>query len=133
MVCVHCGAKTHVFNSRLQRRNNHVWRRRQCVKCGAVFTTQEVAQYGGSWTVQDASGAFRPFSRDKLLLSLYKSCQHRSKALEDAAELTDTVIRRLSALAENGRLWSGTISQVVSVTLTRFDKAAGVHYQAFHQ
>ena len=132
MVCVHCGAKTHVSNSRLQQRSNRVWRRRQCLNCGAIFTTVEAAQYDAAWTVQTGKGGLKPFSRDKLLLSLYKSCSHRPDALEDAADLADTIIKRLSGLAENGRLASSSISQVAQVALSRFDKAASVYYQAHH-
>ena len=132
MVCLHCGAKTHVTNSRLQRRNQHIWRRRECLKCGAIFTTEESAVYGAAWTVQEHDGTYKPFSRDKLFMSLYKSCQHRETALADASDLADTIIRKLSGSVENGRLSARTIVQVAQVTLNRFDKAASVHYQAFH-
>lgn len=88
--------------------------------------------YDAAWTVQSQNKSLRPFSRDKLLLSLYKSCQHRPDALEDASQLADTVIKKLAASIENGRLWTTSISQVVLVTLSRFDKAASTHYQAFH-
>jgi transcriptional repressor NrdR len=133
MVCLHCGAKTHVSNSRLQRRSQRVWRRRQCLRCKAIFTTEESALYEAAWTVQGHDSAFKPFSRDKLFLSLYKSCQHRSSALQDAADLVDTIIKKLAGGVEDGRLWSGTISQTALVALSRFDKAASVHYRAFHQ
>jgi transcriptional regulator NrdR family protein len=117
----------------LQRRNNKVWRRRECLKCGAVFTTEESAQYGLAWTVQPNEGALEPFSRDKLLLSIFKSCEHRLTALNDAGNLTETVIRRLISQVENGRLWSGSITQVTLVVLARFDHAAGVYYQSRHK
>ncbi len=133
MVCIHCGAKTHVFNSRLQHRKNQIWRRRQCSKCEAIFTTEETPHYGSIWIVQKPNDGLEPFSRDKLLLSLYKSCQHRSTALVDAAELVDTIIRRVSEQVENGRIWYGSIAQVTIVILRRFDKAASVHYQANHE
>ena len=73
-----------------------------------------------------------PFSRDKLLLSIYKSCSHRSNALGDAAALTDTVIKRILKSAKDGPLDSRFIKQTVQVALNRFDKVASVHYQAFH-
>jgi transcriptional regulator NrdR family protein len=133
MVCLHCGAKTHVSNSRLQKRSQRVWRRRHCINCGSTFTTEETALYGAAWRVQGQDDRLKPFSRDKLFLSLYKSCQHRPNALEDASDLADTVIRKLTEMVEDSRLWAGTISQVSLVALSRFDKAASVHYQAFHR
>lgn len=132
MVCVQCGAKTHVSNSRLQRRNNQVWRRRHCLACGAVYTTEEAVQYGDVWAVQSQNGSLQPFSREKLWLSLYKSCEHRQTALEDATALCDTVLRKLMPLGENGRLGINTIVQVSQIALNRFDKSASVYYQARH-
>ena len=132
MVCIHCGSKTNVLNSRLQHRNNQVWRRRQCNNCGAIFTTEESALYSASWRVQDSKGRLKPFSRDKLLLSLYNSCGHRSTALNDASGLSDTVIKRLLAQTDNGLLNKKTIAEVSLVVLNRFDKSASVHYLANH-
>ena len=133
MVCIQCGGETSVSNSRHQKRLNQVWRRRLCKKCGAVFTTEESADYGGSWAVQGRSGTLSPFSRDKLLLSLHRSLQHRKNAVQDASALADTVIKKLSSLVTGGRLESQQITHAVQVALNRFDKAASVHYAAFHQ
>lgn len=132
MVCLQCGHKTQVINSRPRRRVNQVWRRRQCLSCAAIFSTTEVADYGALWAVRQPSGALKPFDRDKLLLSLHRSCQHRSTALADAAGLTDTIIAKLRARAVAGQLDTRQIAQTAQVALNRFDTAASVHYQAFH-
>lgn len=132
MVCVHCGGETAVTNSRHQKRLNQVWRRRLCKSCGAVFTTEESASYGGSWAVLSPSGALSPFSRDKLLLSIHKSLGHRPEALRDAIGLTDTVIHKLSGVVRGGRLESRSVRDTVQVALNRFDKAASAHYEVFH-
>lgn len=133
MVCIQCGGPTQVINSRWQKRANQVWRRRRCRTCGAVFTSEESAAYGASWTVRGASGRLTPFSRDKLLLSLYRSLQHRQTALEDAAGLADTAIKKLSDLVTDGAIESRVIVYTVQVALSRFDKAASTHYAAFHK
>lgn len=132
MVCVHCGGKTHIINSRLQHRNNHVWRRRRCLSCAAVFSTEETVQYFNVWLVVDHSGSYSPFLRDKLLLSLYRSCQHRPAALKDATALTETVIKKLQTKYVDGLIDSHTIAQVSQVALNRFDTAASVNYGANH-
>jgi transcriptional repressor NrdR len=132
MKCVQCGSDTKVVNSRLQARSNQVWRRRQCLECQAIFTTEETVDYGSAWTVRGASGAYQPFLPDKLLLSLYRSCQHRKTALSDAAGLQETVIKKLRAEVANGLLDSQTIRRTTQVALNRFDTAASTHYQAFH-
>ena len=132
MVCIHCGSDTKVVNSRQQRRNNQVWRRRQCIDCSAVFTTEEAAQFGKSWMVKHKDGAIQAFSRDKLFLSLHKACEHRKSALADAGGLTETIMWKLAPLVSNGILSSRNIAQIVQVALNRFDSAASSAYQAFH-
>ncbi len=133
MVCIYCSDETHVTNSRPQRRSNQVWRRRQCLSCKAIFSTEEAANYTAAWSIRAASGTIEPFSRDKLFLSLYKSCQHRKSAVADARALTDTITSKLLPQVRNGSLGDKTITQTALVALSRFDKAAATHYQAFHK
>ena len=133
MVCVHCGKATKVVNSRLQRRSNQVWRRRRCIGCRAVFTTEESVDYETAWTVKNKAGSYRPFSADKLLLSLYRSLEHRQAALGEATELKQTIIKRLRAEVDSGTTTNGQIREAAQVALTRFDKAAATHYEAHHR
>jgi transcriptional regulator NrdR family protein len=133
MVCIQCGGKTQVINSRHQKRTNRVWRRRKCQLCGAVFTSEESAAYSASWAVKSPSGALKPFSRDKLFLSIHRSLQHRPTALEDAAGLADTAIKKLSDLVADGVIESRVITYTVQIALNRFDQAASTHYAAFHK
>lgn len=51
----------------------------------------------------------------------------------DSAALTDTVIRKIAGTVQEGVLEIDTILTATQVALNRFDKAASVHYQAFHQ
>lgn len=132
MVCIYCEGNTEVVNSRPQRKNNQVWRRRHCKTCGAIFSTEESIQHELAWQVRHGSRS-QPFSRDKLFLSLYKSCEHRKTALGDAKGLTETVMRKLSPLITDGSVSSRDIVQVAQVALNRFDKAASIRYQAFHR
>ncbi len=83
--------------------------------------------------VQGGPGDLQPFSRDKLLLSLYRSCQHRLTALADAGGLTDTIIKKAPAQVTDGVITRRLLAQTAQVALNRFDKAASVHYQAFHR
>lgn len=133
MVCIQCGSQTQVINSRHQKRSNQVWRRRKCRQCGTVFSSGEIAAYGTAWAVQGTSGALTPFSRDKLLLSLHRSLQHRKTALNDAGALANTVTKKLSGSVQDGVIDSQTIIHAVQVALNRFDKVASVSYVAFHK
>jgi transcriptional regulator NrdR family protein len=133
MVCYICGGDTQVTNSRHQRRTNHVWRRRACVLCDAVFTTIESIDYTKSLSVRSANARdLEPLSRDILLLSLHKSLGHRPTALSDAGGLCATIIAKLTSQAVDGIIETSAIAQTALVALSRFDKLAAQHYQAFH-
>jgi transcriptional regulator NrdR family protein len=132
MVCIYCGGNTQVINSRLQKRLNHVWRRRKCLECGAIVSTHEQTAYDAAWRVKTSKAKLIPFNRDKLFLSLYKSLEHRPSAMTDASALTDTIISKLQPKTVQGVLESSTIVETTQKTLNNFDKAAGVHYAAFH-
>lgn len=132
MVCIYCGHDTQVINSRLQKRLNQTWRRRKCPNCLAVFSTHEVTSYEDSWRVKTATGSLTPFLRYKLFLSLHKSCEHRPGSVEDAAALTNTVISLLRHQTDKGLLEPTNIVITTYEVLKNFDKAASVHYQAFH-
>ena len=133
MVCTQCGHATQVINSRLQKRANSVWRRRRCLDCNAVFTTHEVADYTALWRVIGKNPAMKPFNRDELLISLYKSLQHRPQAISDAAGLTDTLIIRLTTKQRDGLINVSDITQQASAMLDLFDTLASSHYRAFHK
>lgn len=133
MVCIYCGGKTQVTNSRLQKRLNHTWRRRQCSECGAVFTTEETVELAGSLMVGPTRGPLRPFSRDKLFISIWRALGHRETALYDAAALTATTIGKLLHGGTRAAIPATDISRVTHETLERFDTAAAVQYRAYHQ
>lgn len=130
MVCEYCGSETKVINSRLKKRHNKVWRRRACTACNAVFTTTETSELGSSW-IFVSNGNREPFSRERLLISLYESLKHRKNAAADSIELTETVIARLRTLVRQGEIDTLSVKEAAYVCLTRFDKTAGTLYMAF--
>jgi transcriptional repressor NrdR len=132
MVCIYCGGDTQVINSRLQKRQNQTWRRRKCLDCLAVFSTHETASFEDSWRVKTEEGSLKPFWRDKLLLSIHKSCEHRPDSIEAASSLTGTVLSLLRQQTDKGLLEATNIALTAYEVLKNFDKVAAVHYQAFH-
>jgi transcriptional repressor NrdR len=131
MVCLYCGGKTEVVNSRPQKRINQIWRRRKCSACGAVFTTNERIDYSATIVVKRKSG-LEPFERDTLLVSLATSLGHRPTAVGDAAALATTVTRALLSAAENGVVEVTNITAESYKVLNRFDTLAAAHYRAYH-
>lgn len=134
MVCIYCSSPTEVTNSRLQRRNNHVWRRRACSACGNTFTTIERPELSGLIMV-DVSGNGRkltPFHRDQLFITIYESCKHRPDAIGAAGSLTQTVINMLLTEQQNGVVKRSQIVERTHQVLSRFDPTAATVYAAYH-
>ena len=131
MVCIYCKSGTQVTNSRLQRRLNHVWRRRKCLSCGTIFTTTELVETSSLLTVQNGNNS-EPFSRDKLFISVYTSLKHRKTALTDATALTKTIIVHVCAQHNQTIIQRDNIVREVIKVLGRFDPAAKVYYTSFH-
>lgn len=132
MVCIYCRATTRVTNSRPQIRSNAIWRRRQCQKCQAIFTTQERPDLSASLAFFQPKTGLVPFSRQTLFLSLYNSLRHRQNAQEDAESLTDTIVGALLRTNSQAAVERDQLVSLAQQTLQRFDTAAAVSYNAFH-
>ena len=133
MVCIYCGSKTQVFNSRSQKRSNQVWRRRRCYNCLAVFTTLEAVDTGATWLVELVNGSKVTFERDTLFLSLYDCLKHIDDPVRAAKSLTETIIPKLTPLVTAGVVKRSAIVSTAQVTLQRFDTVAGMQYAALHR
>ena len=133
MVCIYCGGKTQVTNSRPQKRLNRTWRRRECTKCHAIFTTEEAVDLGGSLVVRHPSSPVEPFSRDKLFASILRAVGHRQAPVEDAGALCTTIIAKLLRGDMQTSLNPSDIIRTTVTTLQHFDSAAAVQYQAYHK
>jgi len=133
MVCIYCGGATQVANSRLQKKSNNIWRRRRCLTCSAIFTSQERASYSQSLALQTGTSHIVPFERDLLFLSVHDACRHRPHPAADAAALTETAI---AALLRNsvsqGLIKRDDVVITTSTVLKRFDTIACVQYLAVH-
>ena len=78
------------------------------------------------------SSSLEPFSRDRLFLSIYKSCEHRTSALEDATGLTQIVIGNILRDSKEARISGATLARITATALQRFDIAAADVYNAYH-
>jgi transcriptional regulator NrdR family protein len=132
MVCIYCGSKTSITNSRPQKRLNRTWRRRQCETCQAVFTSVEAADLAAGLVVSHSHSPVEPFSRDKLFVSLYRALGHRKTAVSDAGALSDTIVAKLLHGEAQASISPADIVQTAHQTLLHFDQAAAVQYQAYH-
>jgi transcriptional repressor NrdR len=131
MVCTYCGNETHVTNSRLQKRNNQVWRRRQCLRCNAVFTTHEAIDLSQALLV-DSGASRQPFLADRLFTDVLAALKDRQDRYVAAREIASTVIQKLLKNAHNASLSPKSVSKATAEVLKRFDKRAYLRYVADH-
>lgn len=131
MVCVYCGGETKVTNSRLQKRNNQIWRRRECLACRAVFTTHESVELESTLSVEK-NGHSQPFLPDLLLKELMLALSHRKDVYTASREVLGTIVRKLLTLPQKPLYKPADISKVSSEVLKRFDRPAYLRYLADH-
>lgn len=135
MVCIYCGSATSVTNSRPQKRSNSIWRRRRCTACGAVFTTNEAADYSSALLIQGNTQAPEPFLRDKLFISLLDALRKQPEPFSAASELTHTIISKLldrQLAAADRPISKADIIATAQEVLKRFDKTVHLRYSAEH-
>ncbi len=134
MVCVYCNAKTKVVNSRWKKQYNQVWRRRECLNCHAIFTTDETVDLASAWMVTDKlTGIDSKFLVEKLVISIHECLRHRPNAASDAINITDTIVARLQRSTDTSiKIDKTVIKEATFVALNRFDTTAGMLYRAIH-
>lgn len=131
MVCPYCGGKTQVFNSRSQKRTNSKWRRRKCLECSSLFTTEESYELSTVLRVKTHTGKLQPFSTAKLMISVYECCKHLKHPEKSAQALTETICKDLLDL-QKPVIKPKEIASVAHYAIKRLDSAAAVQYSAFH-
>lgn len=131
MVCSICDGETEVTNSRLQKRNNQIWRRRRCLECKSIFTTHESVYLPAIFSVKRGR-LIEPFTPDRLLSEIMYVLRDKPKAYEDAKELNAVIIRNTLKKAADGLISPQEISLEASKVLKRFNKQAWLRYQAEH-
>lgn len=127
MVCTYCGAKTEVINSRVQKRSNQVWRRRQCQRCSALFTSHEAVDLSSVLFIDQ-----KPFVADKLFTEVLLAMQDRSDCYLRAREATSTIVKQLLKLTSAPFIEAPEVSQTAAKVLKRLDKQAYLRYQVEH-
>ena len=131
MTCIYCGGKTGVTNSRPQKRSNHVWRRRQCLRCKAVFTTHEAIDLGSALLVS-RNKTPEPFYEHLLYAEVLLALKGYKDRYSAAREITSTIIKELLKLPQEPIYTPKQISLAAGVVLSRLNKQAYLRYVAEH-
>ena len=133
MFCINCfHPTTNVGNSRPNKKQPLVWRRRNCPQCEAVFTTTERPSLAHTQKVHLPSGESVGFNLGKLIISLSRAFQHNPVDAELATlELARTIETIL--LTEIKTITPEDIEVIAHQVLKRYDELAAMQYAAQHQ
>lgn len=129
MRCPDCQSdNTRVVDSRTN--GDGIRRRRECVACGARFSTMETVEQRLPW-VQKKSGGRQPFSRDKVLHGIALACRKRPLGPEDLERCVRQVEARLVALREP-TVSSDKVGETVMEVLRTTDQVAYVRFASVY-
>lgn len=122
---------TKVINSRTHKKKPIVWRRRQGIKSGVVFTTYERPALSENKSVQLPGSKKDTFNLGRLILSIAAAFSHNPHAAKyDSLWLAQSVEDSLSMNPSD--LTPHLIASTTHATLRRFDELAAVQYAARH-
>ena len=132
MRCPKCaGIDDKVVDSRSNRDGLLIRRRRECLKCGARFTTYEEI-YHEKLRVKKRDGQYEEFDRRKLLAGIEKACEKRPVSTETIESLAERVISELEN--EYGReVPSMKIGERVMEHLRKLDEVAYVRFASVYR
>jgi len=131
MVCIYCSGQTKVTNVRPQARLRATWRRRQCLVCGAIFTSVEQADLSLSLSVIKRNGTLEPFQPDKLFVSIHNACQPQKDSAEAARALSNTIISKLLKDSAEATIPSSAIAKTAKTVLSRYKSTIGQRYWSY--
>jgi transcriptional repressor NrdR len=132
MRCPKCaGIDDKVVDSRSNRDGLLIRRRRECLKCGARFTTYEEI-FHEKLRVKKRDGQYEEFDRRKLLAGIEKACEKRPVSTEKIELLAERVIAELEN--EHGReVPSMKIGERVMEQLRKLDEVAYVRFASVYR
>jgi transcriptional repressor NrdR len=132
MHCPFCGTPdTRVIDSRLAPEGDRVRRRRECARCGARFTTHEVAELALPRVVKQDDRR-EAFDHDKLRSGMQRALEKRPVG----TETLDAAIRRIEQRARSSgerELASRQIGEWVMDELRQLDEVAYVRFASVYR
>jgi len=108
-----------------------VRRRRQCLKCGARFTTYERLETTGLYILKK-DGRREDYSREKLLSGIKKACTKRPVSEDDIEALVNTVEEDLHRLGKI-EVRSSKVGSLVMQYLKELDRVAYIRFASVYR
>jgi len=132
MKCPYCGHdEDKVIDSRPAEDGVAIRRRRECLGCGARFTTYEKIETLPLLVIKK-DGTREPFNRDKILKGLLKACEKRPVSSEQLMDLLTYVEAQIQN-APNREISSQDIGEIVMRRLKDIDEVSYVRFASVYR
>lgn len=132
MQCPQCGhLEDRVIDSRSTKEGRAIRRRRECIGCGNRFTTYEYVE-NASVVVVKRDGKREPFSREKVIAGISRSCEKRPISLSQIEEIVDRLETEIQREAP-GEVPSRLIGERVMEELQGLDEVAYVRFASVYR
>lgn len=132
MRCPGCGSlESKVVDSRTARDGDAIRRRRECIGCGARFTTYEYVERTQVLVIKK-DGRREPFRREKLDSGVTKACEKRPIPREEIEALLDRVESAVQAMGQS-ELESRSIGEIVMEELAGLDQISYVRFASVYR
>jgi transcriptional repressor NrdR len=120
-----------VVDSRTARDGDAIRRRRECLACGARFTTYEYVERTQVLVIKK-DGRREPFRREKVADGVSKACEKRPIPREEIEALLDRVENRIQSMGQT-EVESRDIGEAVMDELARVDQIAYVRFASVYR
>jgi transcriptional repressor NrdR len=132
MKCPYCSIpETKVIDSRLNQTADMTRRRRECLECGGRFTTYERIEEVMPNVIKK-DGRREPFSRDKILSGIQKSCQKRPVTTSQIESAVTQIEKRIQSYGLK-EIPSSSIGEMLMSALHQLDKVAYVRFASVYR
>ncbi len=125
MICPFCKfPDSKVIDSRPK--IDRIKRRRECVRCGARFTTFEIVEKP-MLMVEKRSGSYEEFNRNKLITGIFSAIKKRPVTMEQVEKIADHVenhfaneLKNVARSKEIGELVLEQLKEIDAIAYIRF-------------
>lgn len=132
MHCPFCTAiDTKVIDSRLSPEGDRVRRRRECINCGARFTTYEVAELVMPAIIKQDDRR-EAFNEGKLRAGMMRALEKRPVGIEQVENAIQRILRRARTSGER-ELYSRQLGDWIMDELRELDQVAYVRFASVYR
>lgn len=132
MRCPFCkSVNVSVVDSRSRGDGTSIWRRRECLSCEKRFSSKERIDFS-EFSVKKRNGDKEPFSREKILMSIFKSLGKRPLDEEKLETAVDEITQEIH---RNGKtdIRSSVIGDLVLDKLKKLDPIIYIRYASVYK